>query len=1010
MSKGESKEYRTRLKEITSVLHKYGITRGITPQKLRMILEDLGPTYIKIGQIMSLHSDILPKRYCDELMCLRSEVTPMKFPEVKEVIEQAYGCPWNEIFAFISDTPLGSASIAQVHRAELLSGEQVVIKVQRTGIYEIMARDIGLLRKAVKLMPPISLKGMADFDQVLDELWNVTREEMNFLTEASNMEEFARRNADVVYVRTPKLYQEYTTMHVLVMEYIEGPAIDDKEKLLAELKKRLSDNCVDFTWENTSGMENSTDETAEKAEDEISALQSQFLEDISVCDEELLEKYLETEEISISDIRKVIKERKLFPCFFGSALKMTGVEEFLHGLEKYCETPVYPSEFGAKVFKIARDDQGNRLSYMKITGGNLKVKELLTDTEKADQIRIYSGAKFELAKEAPAGTICAVTGLSQTHPGQGFGIERESEMPVLEPVLNYRILLPEDCDVHQMLKKLKELEEEEPELHIVWNEQLGEIHAMLMGEVQIEILKHLIWERFHVAVEFGTGNIVYKETIAEPVEGVGHFEPLRHYAEVHLLLEPGEPGSGLQFFTACSEDVLDRNWQRLILTHLEEREHPGVLTGSPITDMQITLITGRAHLKHTEGGDFRQATYRAVRQGLKKAKSVLLEPYYEFRLEIPGDMIGRAMTDIQKMNGTFQQPEADEDDMMVLKGSAPVSMMRDYQTQVTSYTKGRGRLFCSLKGYAPCQNQDEIVEEFGYDSERDLDNPTGSVFCAHGAGFVVPWYEVEDYMHLEGVDESELGGTIPDGGESTAENRNGRNQGDAGYCPPKNAGVGSYEDEEELKAIFERTFGPVKRYKEPQFKRTFSSKSDSGSYYRNSSSSKKKEKEYLLVDGYNIIYAWEDLKELADANLHAAQTKLMDILSNYQGFKKCTLILVFDAYKIEGHAEEVITYHNIHVVYTKEAETADQYIEKTVHKIGRENQVTVATSDGLEQIIIMGQGAHRMSARGLRDEIKATENQIRQQWHEKRQSSKNYLIDNISDEMARYMKEKRLEK
>ena len=466
----------------------------------------------------------------------------------------------------------------------------------------------------------------------------------------------------------------------------------------------------------------------------------------------------------------------------------------------------------------------------------------------------------------------------------------------------------------------------------------------------------------------------------------------------------------MQFFTACSEDVLDKNWQRLILTHLEEREHPGVLTGSPITDMQITLITGRAHLKHTEGGDFRQATYRAVRQGLKKAKSVLLEPYYEFRLEIPGDMIGRAMTDIQKMNGTFQQPEADEEDMMVLKGSAPVSMMRDYQTQVTSYTKGRGRLFCSLKGYAPCQNQDEIVEEIGYDSERDLDNPTGSVFCAHGAGFVVPWYEVEDYMHLEGIDESELGNAIPDSEESIAGNRNSNNQTDPGYRPPRNAGVGSYEDEEELKAIFERTFGPVKRYKEPQFKRTFSSNSDSGSYYRNSSSAKKKEKEYLLVDGYNIIYAWEDLKELADANLHAAQTKLMDILSNYQGFKKCTLILVFDAYKIEGHAEEVITYHNIHVVYTKEAETADQYIEKTVHKIGRENQVTVATSDGLEQIIIMGQGAHRMSARGLRDEIKATENQIRQQWHEKRQSSKNYLIDNISDEMAQYMKEKRLGK
>lgn len=827
----------------------------------------------------------------------------------------------------------------------------------------------------------------------------------------------------------------------------------DRERLLEELKKKLSGCCVDFSGElecsgaeaagkkenpvDNSGKSPSAegmqlkDNASEAEKENISGTQGasdkingtdDFLENIAMCEENLLESFLETGTIAKKDVAELILERKLFPCFFGSALKMEGVDAFIHGMETYMAVPSYPAEFGARIFKIARDEQGNRLTYMKITGGSLKVKETLTNAgrngipaeeiweEKADQIRIYSGAKFELAKEAPAGTICAVTGLSQTHPGQGFGIERESEMPVLEPVLNYRILLPEDCDVHQMLKKLKELEEEEPELHIVWNEQLGEIHAMLMGEVQIEILKHLIWERFHVAVEFGTGNIVYKETIAEPVEGVGHFEPLRHYAEVHLLLEPGEPGSGLQFFTACSEDVLDRNWQRLILTHLEEREHPGVLTGSPITDMQITLITGRAHLKHTEGGDFRQATYRAVRQGLKKAKSVLLEPYYEFRLEIPGDMIGRAMTDIQKMNGTFQQPEADEDDMMVLKGSAPVSMMRDYQTQVTSYTKGRGRLFCSLKGYAPCQNQDEIVEEIGYDSERDLDNPTGSVFCAHGAGFVVPWYEVEDYMHLEGIDESELGNAIPDSEESIAGNRNSNNQTDSGYRPPRNAGVGSYEDEEELKAIFERTFGPVKRYKEPQFKRTFSAKSDSGSYYRNSSSAKKKEKEYLLVDGYNIIYAWEDLKELADANLHAAQTKLMDILSNYQGFKKCTLILVFDAYKIEGHAEEVITYHNIHVVYTKEAETADQYIEKTVHKIGRETQVTVATSDGLEQIIIMGQGAHRMSARGLRDEIKATENQIRQQWHEKRQSSKNYLIDNISDEMAQYMKEKRLGK
>ena len=764
----------------------------------------------------------------------------------------------------------------------------------------------------------------------------------------------------------------------------------DKEKLLAELKKRLSDNCVDFTWEK-------------------SDLQSQFLEDISVCDEELLEKYLETEEISTSDIRKVIKERKLFPCFFGSALKMTGVEEFLHGLEKYCETPVYPSEFGAKVFKIARDDQGNRLSYMKITGGTLKVKELLTDTEKADQIRIYSGAKFELAKEAPAGTICAVTGLSRTHPGQGFGIERESEMPVLEPVLNYRILLPEDCDIHQMLKKLKELEEEEPELHIVWNEQLGEIHAMLMGEVQIEILKHLIWERFHVAVEFGTGNIVYKETIAEPVEGVGHFEPLRHYAEVHLLLEPGEPGSGLQFFTACSEDVLARNWQRLILTHLEEKEHIGVLTGSPLTDVQITILTGRAHAKHTEGGDFRQATYRAVRQGLRKARNILLEPYYEFRLEVPAEMIGRAMADVQKMQGTFDAPEV-EGETAILKGTAAVAQMRDYQKEVVSYTHGTGKLFCSLKGYAPCKNQDEVVQNIGYDPEADLENPTGSVFCAHGAGFVVPWDQVEAYMHLQsGVDMDELDSESWYEDMESAQNPGTAvdNANISGNISGKNGKFsysGSYEEEEELQAIFERTFGPMKRDRTAFQKKTVHS-STPATRYR---AGKPRQEEYLLVDGYNIIFSWEELNELAKENIHAACDKLMDILSNYQGYRKCTLILVFDAYKVEGHVEEIITYHNIYVVYTKEAETADQYIEKTVHRIGRQYQVTVATSDGLEQVIIMGQGAHRISAQGLKKEIEDTEKTAREEWYQRRQSSKTYLFDHMSEEMQEQMEKIRL--
>ena len=763
----------------------------------------------------------------------------------------------------------------------------------------------------------------------------------------------------------------------------------DHDWLLQELRKRLNENCVDF-------KENAGSE--------------EFLESLAVCEEQLLEKYLETGELKEAEITELISRRKVFPCYFGSALKMTGVENLMDGLNMYTRMPVYPENFGAKVYKIARDEQGNRLSYMKITGGTLKVKELLTTSkgnlsagdevweEKTDQIRIYSGARFDLVKEAAAGTVCAVTGLTHTFPGQGLGITENSNMPVLEPVLNYRILLPDGCDVHQMLKKLKELEEEDPQLHIIWDEQLGEIHAMLMGDVQIEILKRLIWERFHVAVDFGTGNIVYTETIAAPVEGVGHFEPLRHYAEVHLLLEPGEPGSGLQFFTACSEDVLDRNWQRLILTHLEEKEHRGVLTGAPVTDMQITLLTGRAHLKHTEGGDFRQATYRAVRQGLKKAQSVLLEPYYEFRLEVPTDAVGRAMTDIQKMQGTVLPPET-EDTMAVLRGTAPVSVMRDYQKQVVSYTKGLGRLFCSLKGYEPCKNQEEIVEQIGYDSERDLDNPTGSVFCAHGAGFVVPWYQVADYMHLDTGVETEFDEELGQEPEAQA----GKT---SGYQPPSSAYRGSYEDDKELQAIFERTFGPVKRERMASCKRVVAAPSTS---FRGSVQKKDRE-EYFLVDGYNIIFSWPELKELADADVRAAQTKLMDILSNYQGSKGCTLILVFDAYKVEGHQEEVFQYHNIHVVYTKEAETADQYIEKTVHKIGRQHNVTVATSDGLEQIIIMGQGANRISAKGLKEEVEETSRQLRQEWHQHRQSSRTYLFDHADEKTAKLMEEVRLGK
>lgn len=787
----------------------------------------------------------------------------------------------------------------------------------------------------------------------------------------------------------------------------------DHDALLNDLKQHLHENCVDFgrTQDTDYGMYELTPEQ---------------LENIAVCEEDILETYLETGIVEDRDIARLIVQRKIFPCYFGSALKEKGVKDFWNGVQKYTAEPKRPTEFGAKVFKIARDEQGNRLTYMKITGGSLKVKTLLSSNsngqslpgrkaeeaaweEKADQIRLYSGAKYELTSEAEAGTVCAVTGLTRTYPGEGLGIEQESELPILEPVLNYQIILPDDCDPHQMLQKLRQLEEEEPQLHILWDSQFSEIHAQLMGEVQIEILKKLIWDRFHVAVEFGAGSIVYKETVAEPVEGVGHFEPLRHYAEVHLLIEPGEPGSGCQFFTACSEDVLARNWQRLILTHLEEKEHIGVLTGSPLTDVQITILTGRAHAKHTEGGDFRQATYRAVRQGLRKARNILLEPYYEFRLEVPAEMIGRAMADVQKMQGTFDAPEV-EGETAILKGTAAVAQMRDYQKEVVSYTHGTGKLFCSLKGYAPCKNQDEVVQNIGYDPEADLENPTGSVFCAHGAGFVVPWDQVEDYMHLQsGVDMDELDSESWYEDVESAQNPGTAvdNTNISGNISGKNGKFsysGSYEEEEELQAIFERTFGPMKRDRTAFQKKTVHS-STPATRYR---AGKPRQEEYLLVDGYNIIFSWEELNELAKENIHAACDKLMDILSNYQGYRKCTLILVFDAYKVEGHVEEIIPYHNIYVVYTKEAETADQYIEKTVHRIGRQYQVTVATSDGLEQVIIMGQGAHRISAQGLKKEIEDTEKTVREEWHQRRQSSKTYLFDHMSEEMQEQMEKIRL--
>lgn len=791
-----------------------------------------------------------------------------------------------------------------------------------------------------------------------------------------------------------RLLSRYQIPVFLFINKMDQPGTD-RETLLVELKEKLDTNCVDF----------SADQTSED-----------WKEQVAVCDEQVMEAYLEGEEISRVQIQKMIWERKLFPCYFGSALKLTGVKEFLEDLKLRIRESSYPESFGAKIYKITRDSQGERLSHMKITGGALKVKSVLSNgkpgesgediwQEKVNQIRIYSGEKYTMVSEVKAGTVGAVTGLTATYPGQGLGSEQASDMPVLEPVLSYRIGLPEEVNGHQALLQLRQLEEEEPLLHIVWNGTLGEIYAQVMGEVQIEILKSLIKERFGMAVTFDEGNIVYKETILEPVEGVGHFEPLRHYAEVHLLLEPGETGSGLTFTTDCSEDVLDRNWQRLILTHLEEREHKGVLIGAPITDMKITLLTGRAHIKHTEGGDFRQATYRAVRQGLRKAKSQLLEPYYEFRLEVPSEQVGRSMTDIQKMLGEFDPPKT-EGEMTVLTGSAPVVTMRDYQKEVISYTSGRGRLSCTLKGYYPCHNQEEVVEAVGYDPEADLENPTGSVFCAHGAGFVVNWDQVEDYMHVES------GWNAPAGQETKPEKpvtaKNWKEENEKYLATEK-----------ELEEIFERTYGPIRKLgEEPPAGRSVkgwkkSRRDPLEGYGKSSSDYKQKktpdgEKEYLLVDGYNIIFAWEDLKELAAVNIDGARERLMDILCNYQGFKKSTLILVFDAYKVKGNPGSVETYHNIHVVYTKEAETADQYIEKTVHEIGRKYRVTVATSDQLEQVIILGQGGQRMSARELLEDVIEVSHQIRETARQKRSSEKNYLFDHLDEETATRMERIRL--
>lgn len=740
---------------------------------------------------------------------------------------------------------------------------------------------------------------------------------------------------DGVQSHTETLWRMLSRYNIPVFIFVNKMDISEytREYLLAELKCRLSDRICDFS------------PTRDRDE---------FAEEISSLDEELMNSFLDSGEITGAMTAAAVSERNVFPCYFGSALKFKGISEFMEGLGKYLEMPHYPDEFGARVYKITSEG-GTRLTHMKITGGSLKVRTPMENGEKINRIRIYSGAKFSAADEVFAGTLCAVEGLSETSAGEGIGIEKNASSPMLEPVLSYRVVFPKEVDAHTMLTRLRQLEEEDPQLHIMWNEQLGEIHVRLMGEIQREILRTLVHDRFGTDISFDKGSIAYKETIAAPVEGVGHYEPLRHYAEVHLLMEPLERGSGLQFSADCSEDALDRNWQRLVLTHLEEKTHIGVLTGSPITDMRITLVAGRAHLKHTEGGDFRQATYRAVRMGLMSAESVLLEPWYDFTLEIPLSCVGRAMNDLQRMEAEFSSPDTMGENA-VIKGSAPVALMSDYHIQTASYTGGKGRLVCVLKGYYPCHNTDEVINSFAYQPEADLDNSPDSVFCGHGAGYAVKWDEVRSHMHIDSG--------IRFGGEKEEK---------APAPTPSEAAAyrARLYDDDELMAIFERTYGKIDRDPRRAMRRE---------YEQNDNPKKAKPLPagpgYLLVDGYNMIFAWEELQKLAADNLDLARSKLIDIMCNYQGFKQCKLILVFDAYKVKGTHREVEQIGGISVVYTKEAETADMYIEKVTHELAKDNRVRVATSDGAEQMIILGNGAYRVSASEFYEEVKGVEKAI----------------------------------
>lgn len=794
-----------------------------------------------------------------------------------------------------------------------------------------------------------------------------------------------------------KLLQKHKVPTILFINKMDQPGAD-KDALLEQVKIHLSDACVDF-----SALEPKVWEVPQSSLGEVSGLE-EALEQIAVTEEKLLEYFLEHGSLTKEQVMGTIAKRQIFPCLFGSALKNEGVKQLLETLYEYIAQPDYPQEFGARVYKIARDEQGNRLTYLKVTGGSLKVKETLYGElsdglkweEKVNQIRVYSGARFEAVNEALPGCVCAVTGLSKTLPGEGLGFEMQGELPVLEPVLVYSIELPDGVDALSMLPKLKQLEEEDPQLHIVWEEESRELKVQLMGEVQLEVLRNQIQERFDTRVSFAEGAIVYKETIADTVEGVGHFEPLRHYAEVHLLMSPGEPGTGIQVLADCSEDLLARNWQRLIMTHVEEREHRGVLTGSVLTDVKITLVAGKAHLKHTEGGDFRQATYRAIRQGLMQASSVLLEPHYEFRLEVPMSMVGRAMTDLEMMHGNFVLQESGNinpgsntiEEMAVLTGTIPVSTVRGYSTQVTSYTKGMGHFFCTLKGYYPCHNTEEAVERIGYRPEEDVRNPADSVFCMHGAGEIIPWHQVHEYMHVDAAGETiyqdedtpvYYEGMKPLAGKTSENKEMVMGTEEIDYIINRTAFSNRKDD-------FSHKPGYLKR--KPTAKDYGSGKAANTIVY----APKPKAPKYLLVDGYNVIFAWQDLKELAEKNIDGARGALMDLLCNYQAICGMEVILVFDAYRVEGHATEFLDYQNIHVVYTKEAETADYYIEHFAHENSKRYDITVVTSDGLEQVIIRGAGCALISSREFEMEVKRVQDSFRQEYLEKnKKDDKIYL-------------------